>query len=238
MNDDRDLNRLLDAWFAEGPVQVADRAFDEAVGRVHRQRQRPSWRRFGREIDLTPQLKVVVAAPAVIAVVVAGFAVFGRSATQIGGIAPPTTTPSSAPGTPSPAVVSPTVTDTNATACGLITGAEVGTALNISSGVTPDSQVNGSNSEVGYCVYRAAGGEVLGISYRTSNAQSIFDTWKSGTGVQPVPGLGDEAIWDPTQQTLFILKGSGLATITAVEPTPARTLAAAKAVGTIMVSRM
>ena len=23
MNDDRDLNRLLDAWFAEGPVQAA-----------------------------------------------------------------------------------------------------------------------------------------------------------------------------------------------------------------------
>ena len=31
MNEDRDLNRLLDAWFADGPVQVADRVVDGAA---------------------------------------------------------------------------------------------------------------------------------------------------------------------------------------------------------------
>ena len=37
MNSDRDLNRLLDAWFAEGPVQVADRVIDDTANRIARQ---------------------------------------------------------------------------------------------------------------------------------------------------------------------------------------------------------
>ena len=41
MNEDRDLNRLLDAWFAEGPVQVADRVIDGTANRIARQRQTP-----------------------------------------------------------------------------------------------------------------------------------------------------------------------------------------------------
>ena len=41
MNEDRDLNRLLDAWFADGPVQVADRVVDDTASRIARQRQTP-----------------------------------------------------------------------------------------------------------------------------------------------------------------------------------------------------
>ena len=44
MTADRDIERLLDAWFVDGPTQVPDHVFDEAVDRVDRQPQRPAWR--------------------------------------------------------------------------------------------------------------------------------------------------------------------------------------------------
>ena len=75
MTRDRDIERLLDAWLADGPMQVSDRAFDEAVGRVHRQRQRPAWRLLWKEPTHAP-LKVALGAAAIIVVFVAGFAVW------------------------------------------------------------------------------------------------------------------------------------------------------------------
>ncbi len=96
MSADRDIDRLLDAWFADGPMQVADHVFDEAVGRVHRQRQRPAWRLLWKEPTMSP-LKAVLGAAAVILVIVAGFAWIGRSGDQIGGVAGPTPSPSPTP---------------------------------------------------------------------------------------------------------------------------------------------
>ena len=97
MTRERDIERLLDAWFADGPTQVADRVFDEAVARVHRQHQRPAWRLLWREPHVTTPFKVVLAAAAFIVVFVAGFAMFGRSDGQVGGVAAPTPTPTPSP---------------------------------------------------------------------------------------------------------------------------------------------
>jgi len=44
MRTDRDIQRLLDQWLADGPNRASDRVFDEVVDRVNRQRQRPAWR--------------------------------------------------------------------------------------------------------------------------------------------------------------------------------------------------
>ena len=76
MNEDRDLNRLLDAWFAEGPVQVADRVVDGTADRIARQRQLPAWRlRSWRFPTMSTPLKLVAIGAALLAVL-AGGAVF------------------------------------------------------------------------------------------------------------------------------------------------------------------
>ena len=41
---ERDIERLLDRWFADGPTEVADRVIDEVADRIDRQPQRPAWR--------------------------------------------------------------------------------------------------------------------------------------------------------------------------------------------------
>lgn len=108
MTPDRDLQQLLDAWFTDGPTHVSNRVFDEAVGRLDRQRQRPAWRFLRREPHVTTTLKVVLAAAAVIVVGVSGLIVLGRPAGQVGG--PPADSPTSTP-IPSPSP-SPTASPT------------------------------------------------------------------------------------------------------------------------------
>ena len=83
MNDDRDLDRLLDAWFAEGPVQVADRVVDGTANRIARQRQLPAWRlRSWRFPTMSTPIKLVAIGAALLAVLVGG-------AVIIRGTAPP-----------------------------------------------------------------------------------------------------------------------------------------------------
>jgi hypothetical protein len=94
MTADRDIERLLDTWLTDGPMQVSDHAFDEAVGRVHRQRQRPAWRLLWKEPRMSAPLKAVLGAAAVLVVVVAGFMMFGRSNQSGIGIGAPPATPS------------------------------------------------------------------------------------------------------------------------------------------------
>ena len=99
MTADRDIERLLDAWLADGPMQVSDHAFDEAVGRVHRQRQRPAWRLLWKEPRMSAPLKAALGAAAIFVVVVAGFMAFGRS-NQSSSVGAPAASPSPTP-TPS-----------------------------------------------------------------------------------------------------------------------------------------
>ncbi len=88
MNESRDLNRLLDAWFAEGPVQVADRVIDDTASRIARQRQTPAWRlRSWRFPTMSTPIKLVAIGAALLAVLVGGAVFMG------GGSAPPTPTP-------------------------------------------------------------------------------------------------------------------------------------------------
>ena len=44
MTHDRDTERLLDLWFAEGPTQAPDRVIDVVADRIGRHPQRPGWR--------------------------------------------------------------------------------------------------------------------------------------------------------------------------------------------------
>ena len=88
MSADRDIERLLDTWFADGPMQVSDHAFDEAVGRVHRQRQRPAWRVSWRDPTVSAYLKPILAIAAVIVLAVGGVAFIARpTGSGVGGVA-------------------------------------------------------------------------------------------------------------------------------------------------------
>jgi len=92
MTADRDITRLLDAWLADGPMRVSDRAFDEAVGRVYRQRQRPAWRfQPWRLPTMSTQLKLVLAGAALLVALLGGSVLFS------GGGGPPLATATPAP---------------------------------------------------------------------------------------------------------------------------------------------
>ncbi len=98
MSADRDIERLLDAWLTDGPMQVSDHAFDEAVGRVHRQRQRPAWRVSWRDPTVSAYLKPILAIAAVIVLAVGGVAFIARpTGSGVGGVASPAPSPSTAP---------------------------------------------------------------------------------------------------------------------------------------------
>ncbi len=97
-----DLEQLLDTWLDDGPTDTADAVFDAAVARVYRQRQRPAWRVSWRNALVTTNLKLLIAAAAVIVIAVGGIALLGRPSTSPGNISvPPSASPSASP-SPSP----------------------------------------------------------------------------------------------------------------------------------------
>jgi hypothetical protein len=79
MTHDRDIERVLDLWFADGPMEVSDRVFDEAVERIHRQPQRRSWRFLWREPNVSSPMRLAAAAVvAIVAVAVAAVLFYPR----------------------------------------------------------------------------------------------------------------------------------------------------------------
>jgi hypothetical protein len=120
MTHDRDLDRLLDAWFADGPGEPSDRVLDEVAERIYRQRQRPAWRLTARETPVTTYLKPLLAIAAVIVIAVVGVLAL-REPSDVGGPAAtptpsPTPSPTLAP-TPSPSPVAFTCDDGTTAGC-------------------------------------------------------------------------------------------------------------------------
>ena len=227
MNKHPDIQQVLDLWLTEGPNQVPDRVFDAAVDRIERQRQRPAWRIDWRNVLVNRTLRLAASVAAVLVIGIVGLSLLGRGP-SIGGGPLPSPSPS-----PSPVALS---SPARIRACDLLTPAEVQTTLGISANVLPDNNPGGGNDYVSYCVYNANRSGVLGLSYYTDKAASTFAGNQSNPGVQPVSGLGDSALWDPVQRTLYILKGSRLVSISA--DAPHATLPLATTIGTIIVGRM
>ena len=94
MTDQRELDRILGAFFAEGPEELADRVIDAALDQVDHTRQRRAMR-MPRRFETMPMFTRVAAA-AVIGVVAVGGTIFllrpGQSS-GVGGPGPTTATP-------------------------------------------------------------------------------------------------------------------------------------------------
>ena len=92
MRPDRDIDVLLDAWLAEGPLEAPDRILDVVADRVHRRHPEPAWRLAWRDSRMNTAIKPILAAAAVLVLSLAGVAVImNQPSPDIGG---PEATPS------------------------------------------------------------------------------------------------------------------------------------------------
>jgi hypothetical protein len=103
MTHERDIERLLDTWFSDGPTEAPDRVIDTVADRIARQPQRPAWRLTWRHVPMNAYLKPLALVAATILVAFVGFNLVGGFKTNSDIAAP---SPSSS-ATPSP---SPTPT--------------------------------------------------------------------------------------------------------------------------------
>jgi hypothetical protein len=94
MTRDRDIERVLDGWFADGPTSMPDRFFDGVLDRVDRTTQRRLAGLTTRLLPMNTNIRVAAAIAAVLAIALA-------AAIYVGGPKPPPT-PQSSP-SPSPA---------------------------------------------------------------------------------------------------------------------------------------
>lgn len=89
MSQHHDIDRVLDIWLAEGPSQVPDRVFDDAIARVDRQAQPSAWRTRLRISDMNTPVRLLAGAVAIVAFVGVGIAVL-RPSSNIGQVPGPT----------------------------------------------------------------------------------------------------------------------------------------------------
>ena len=104
MTQQRDIERLLDLWFSDGPTESPDRVIDVIADRIERQSQRPAWRFHLREIRANTMLRAGIAVAAVVVVAFIAFQLLPGQSGVTGGPAPTPTSIVTAPPsvTPSP----------------------------------------------------------------------------------------------------------------------------------------
>jgi hypothetical protein len=100
MTQPRDIERLLDQWFADGSSVAPDRVVDIVADRIERQPQRPAWRLDWRHFTMSPLAKAGAAIAAVVLIALVGYTLLPGRSTGVGGPAPtasPTVIPSATP---------------------------------------------------------------------------------------------------------------------------------------------
>jgi hypothetical protein len=101
MTHERDVERVLERWLADGVDQMPDRVYQSILDRVERQPQQRAWRVSWRDSHVNRYIKPLIAIAAVVLVAVAGITVVGRpSGSNVGGSAAspsPSPAPSIAP---------------------------------------------------------------------------------------------------------------------------------------------
>jgi hypothetical protein len=102
MNRPTDIERVLEAWFLDGPMEMPDRLFDGVLDRVERAPQRRLARLHLRFTDMSPQLRLFAGAAAVVVVAGIGVGLFGGLRGNEIGVTPTLSPAPTISATPSP----------------------------------------------------------------------------------------------------------------------------------------
>jgi len=154
------------------------------------------------------------------------------AATSAASAAPASPAASSTPApTPSTAAASQSPAASAATACDLITPEEVAKVMHLTSPVE-------SSLDDAYCTYDSGALGVLHFSYRP-DSPDLAATWLS-SGLQRVPGIGDNALWNKADGTFIVIKNNAVVAITFDDDAmkQADRFKFGKAVASIMATRM
>jgi hypothetical protein len=196
MTKERDIERLLDRWFSERTIEVADRVLDDVADRIGRQPQQPVWRVSWRDSQMQTNLKTLLAAAAVVVVAVVGFAVLRPgSGSNVGGAASPSP---SVPASPSASAVFPQwYTNSEISAAAGILPAGKATSRAFVPRVTftvPEGWVNDLDRDIGYGLFPDMKANKAEYALSGEIAQAIFVVSVES------PYFFCEA-WEPTQGT-------------------------------------
>jgi hypothetical protein len=132
----------------------------------------------------------------------------GGTTAAPGGTTPPTTTaPGDTTAPPTQGAGGPAATaggiGTTAAACELITPEEVAAALGTGALTSTGGQVGPQT----FCDYRTASGDAVMTSYMQPGAGGMWSVFEGSLQTEPVSGLGDKAMFEPSTKLLFVLKG-------------------------------
>lgn len=109
MTHERDIERLLDTWFSDGPTETPDRVIDAVADRIARQPQRSAWRLTRRHVPMNAYLKPLALVAATILVAFLGFNLVGGFKTSSDVAAPSPTSSATPSPSPSPSPSASTV---------------------------------------------------------------------------------------------------------------------------------
>ena len=180
MTSERDIERLLDRWFSERPIEVADRVLDDVADRIGRQLQQPAWRVSWRDSQMQTNLKTLLAAAAVIVIAVVGLAILRPGSTSnVGGAASPSPSAPAAPSTsPSASAVFPKwYTNSEISAAAGILPAGNATSRAFAPRVTftvPEGWVNDLDVPIGYGLFPDMKANEAEYAVSGDIAQGIF----------------------------------------------------------------
>jgi hypothetical protein len=81
----------------------------------------------------------------------------------------------------------------------------------------PITAIKPAPSDPDSCVFSTAGFSSISVTVRSSGGKDTLQSWRKGP-VAPVPGVGDDAVWEAAIQELVASKGDVLCTVTAMGP--------------------
>ena len=79
----------------------------------------------------------------------------------------------------------------------------------------PITSVKPAPSDPGSCVFATAGFSSTTVAVKPSGGKETLESWHKGP-VTPVPGVGDDAVWEPDLKEVVASKGDVLCTVTAM----------------------
>ena len=228
MTQQRDIERLLDHWFSDGPDRAPDRVVDVLVDRIDRQAQRPAWRLQGRQAPVNAYAKIAVAAAAVLLVAVIGYNVLPGQSGGVGGPATaspaPTSSPAASPASSANAVYPPWFTGGNGGTGILPAGSQA--SRSFVPGLTftvPEGWVNDLDVSIAYGLFPDTPANKAEYALSGETAQGIFmatvespyficEAWEKtrGTAAERVASLAASealAVSEPIDVTIGGLNG-------------------------------